>query len=136
MPKRFLRRIKDGDYEIETRLYGPFNSNDQISDVAANEVVFVETRLNELQEGGIAESKIRAVGEVELQAGQKYLLGWTMWGSQGATLEFALDKGDTVGAANFKTIIEDKLPMPGVGVAFSRQTPSGLLWINSKFIRG
>ncbi len=136
MPIRFLRRIKAGEYEIETRLYGPIDTGDQNTDVPAIEVIFTETRLNELQDGGLIESKIRAVGEIDLEDGKKYLLGWTLWGAQGAKLEFAIDKGDTAGAANFKTIVEDELPGPGVGIAFSRQTPSGLLWINSKYIRG
>lgn len=136
MPTRYLRRIKDGEYEIETRLYGPFATDDDIGDVPAIEVQFIETRIVELQEGGEVLEKIRAIGMLSLEPGKKYLLGWTMWGSQGAKLEYALDRGDTAGAANFKTIVKDELPEPGNGVAYSRRTPSGLLWVNSKYIQG
>lgn len=136
MPTRYLRRTKEGEYEIETRLYGPFETGDGVDDVPAVEVQFIETRIAELQEGGEIQEKIRAIGTLNIEAGRKYLLGWTMWGNQGAKLEFALDKGDTAGAANFKTVVKDELPQPGDGVAYSRRTPSGLQWINSKYIQG
>ncbi len=136
MPTRYMRRLKTGDFEVEVRLYGPLSPGQNQGDVPAVELLFVDTRIDEVQDGGEVQSKIRSVAELELEAGQQYVLGWTMWGAQGVKLELALDKPNPPPAVKFKTVVKDELPTPGLGVAHSRRTPSGLLWINAKHIEG
>lgn len=136
MATRYIRRIKTGDYEIEVRLYGPMAEGQDRDDVPALELLFVETRIDEVEDGGLPVSKLRSLAQCDLVAGKRYMLGWTMWGPEGAKLELALDKPSARPAAAFKKIVEDELPAAGTDIAHSRSTPSGLLWINAKYIQG
>jgi len=131
-----LRRDKDGKSYIETRLYGPIDDGMDDAHVPSQQVKFVNKVINEIEDGGAKQKIIRSVATVDLIEGARYMLGWTMWGDEGATVEYLRDQQDEAPEAHFKTIAKDKLPAEGNDPGFSKKTPSGLLWINAKNFKG
>lgn len=137
MTIRVLRRDKDDKSRvIDTNLYGPLGNAENNPNAVAIELKFQDTKITEVEPGGLPNTLIRSIASVDLIPGAKYLLSWKMWGQLDAPVEFLLDQQDIQDGAHFKSIAKDKIPAPGNDASHSRQTPSGLVWINAKHIWG
>lgn len=137
MTIKLLRRDKTGISSIETRLYGPINGKAPPDDADAQQIAFVDTKVTEVGADGTRTSAIRSIARIDVQPGEHYLLGWTMWGAEKAEVEYLLGSSDDPNAVTFTSVAKDKIPAAGPGLTGSRATPSGkLIWINSKLIAG
>lgn len=136
MTERMIRRDKSDKCMTEVRLFGPFNDDLDGAKGPGLKLDFTDRKITEVQEGGNVVTLIRSVALADLEAGKRYLLTWRMLGEEGAEVEFLLDKRDNPVGASFESIAKDKLPAAGTDFVHSRQTKTGLLWENSKRVKG
>lgn len=136
MTIKLMRRDKTGSGTIATEVIGPLSSLTGGTNAPHQKVSFTDFKVTEFSAGGIASKVTRPIGEAELVSGANYMLSWVMIGQVGDEVEYFLDRASDAAGATFKPIAKDKIPAPGIGLAFSEATPSGCIWRNGIFFKG